>query len=150
MDNIYPDNITTKLIQSFNRSIIPVLRKRANEICKLLIGEKYIHSAFNRFKKGYTYTVNDTIIGFSLWKEKNILYKNDNYIKSLHIILICGNHKDFKLGKKILFDIESYCLDNNIGTISLEAANDDLVKYYIDNGYVLSNIPKTLIMHKEV
>ena len=65
MDNIYPDNITTTLIQSSNRSIIPVLRKRANEICKLLIGEKYIHSAFNSVKKGYTYTVNNTILVLS-------------------------------------------------------------------------------------
>lgn len=141
MDNIYPNNINRTLFLSRDKERYLGLKNQAIQTCRNLISEIYIHSAFNKFKKGYLYKDdNEEIIGFCLWKENNIIFKSGNQTKNLHIILICTDDSiNYKLGGKILFDVESYCIDNKIPSITLEAANDNLVKYYEKAGYILVN-----------
>ena len=150
MNNIYPDDIIKHIIVSANRINIVALRKKADDTCRFKISPVYIHTAFNKFKKGYYYTNNSNeIIGFCLWKEYDNIQKDGTTLKKLHIILVCADYNDYKLGRKILYDIESYCVDNKIQLITLEAANDELVKYYQNGGFILINkITKEMI--KEV
>lgn len=140
MDNIYPIDIKKVLIKSSERIHIPYLKRKALDTCRNLISEKYISSAFNRFKRGFLFKNNkENIIGFCLWKEITKIYKNNISEKILFIILICADNTDYRLGRKILFDIETYCIENKIGIISLEAANDSLIKYYEEGGFKLIN-----------
>jgi len=150
MNNIYPSNINKLLIHPSNRKLIASLRQNAYDTCRTKIGPQYIHTAFNNFKRGYYYT-NDKaeILGFSIWKENNVLQKDDTLFKKLHIILICADYNDYKLGRKILFDIDSYSIDNKFLFITLQAANNILVKYYQHGGFILID-KDTREMKKEV
>jgi len=137
-NNIYPNDINKFLIHPSNRKLIVSLRQTAYDTCRTKIGPQYIRMAFNKIRRGYYYTNDkDEVIGFCIWEEKNNLKKDDTYIKQLHILLICADYNDYKLGRKILFDVDSYCIDNKIPIITLEAANDVLVKYYQNGGFVL-------------
>ena len=149
-DNIYPSDIIKYYILSSERSKIASLRKKADDTCRYKISPAYIHTAFNKFKKGYYYTnSSDEIIGFCLWKEYNNIQKDGSIIKKLYIILVCADYNDYKLGRKILYDIESYCIDNKISLITLEAANEELIKYYEYGGFkLINNITKEMM--KEV
>ena len=141
--NIYPNDIEKHYIKSSERSIISSLKIKAENTCRNLINPDYIHKAFNRFKSGYYYTNSENqVLGFILWKEtsiikenKSIIQKEDKHIKQLYIILICADINDFRLGTKILFDVESYCIINKIPIITLEAANEKLVEYYEKNSF---------------
>jgi hypothetical protein len=155
--NIYPNDINKLIIKSSERNLISILRQKADTTCRYQINPSYIHKAFNTFKKGFYYTNNnDEILGFVLWKEstyvdeiKNINDKEKLNIKKLHIILICADNNDYRLGTKILSDIDSYCYKNSIKYITLESANDKLVKYYQDNDYKLID-DISLFMRKEI
>jgi len=149
-ENIFPSDIIKFDIIASERKNIAVLRKKADDTCRYKISPAYIHTAFNRFKKGYYYTNNSNeIIGFCLWKEYSNIQKDGSILKKMYIILICADYNDYKLGRKILYDIESYCIDNKIPIITLEAANDELIKYYQHGGFVLIN-KITKEMMKEV
>lgn len=141
--NIYPNDIEKHYIKSSERSIISSLKIKAENTCRNLINPDYIHKAFNRFKSGYYYTsIQNEVLGFVLWKEinivqenKSILQKETKHIKQLHIILVCADINDFRLGTKILFDVESYCITHKIPIITLEAANEKLIQYYEQNNF---------------
>jgi hypothetical protein len=146
MDNIYPNNINKILIHPSNRKLIGILRHNAYKTCRTKIGSQYIHTAFNKLKRGHYYTndINE-VIAFCIWEEKNILQKDDTHIRKLHILLVCADENDYKLGRKILYDVDYYCIDNKIPIIILEAANDTLVKYYENGGFkLLDNITKEM------
>ena len=109
--NIYPSDIKKHFIKSSERNLIELLRQKADDTCRNLINPDYIHKSFNRFKKGFYYTNhNNEILGFVLWKEKQYIQerkyniqKENIIIKQLHIILICADYNNFRLGKKILY-----------------------------------------------
>lgn len=148
--NIFPSDIIKLAIHPSDRKLVSLLRHKADETCRFKISSSYIYNAFNKFKKGYYYT-NDSnnIIGFSLWKDYKNIQKDGTILKKIHVILICADYNDYRLGRKILYDIESYSIDTNIPIISLEAANDELVKYYQDGGFSLIN-KRNNEMEKEV
>ena len=150
MNNIYPNNINRTIFFSKDKSRYSSLENKAIDTCRNLISPKYIHTVFNRFNKGYMYKDdNGEIIGFCLWKEYNKITKSGNESKQLHILLICADYNDYNLGRKILYDMDGYCIDNKISSIILEAANDTLVKYYEKSGFVLLN-KLTREMYKKV
>ena len=146
MDNIYPNNIDRAIF--FSRDKAKYIR--AMDTCRNMINQQYIDTAFKNFQKGYLYKDEDgDFLGFCIWKEYKDIQKDGTFLKKLHITLICADYNDYNLGRKILYDIESYCINNNFSLITLEAANNDLVKYYEKGGFTLTNkITKEMI--KEV
>ena len=72
-------------------------------------------------------------------------------IKRLHIVLICAGFppKKFKINNVILFDIDRYCIANNITLITLQAANNELVTYYEIYGYTITD-SKFLYMKRDI
>ena len=151
MNNIYPANIIQYTIHPGNRDIIKKLRSKATDTCRNIISDEYIKMAFNKVKRGFFYTLenNDDIIGFCIWIEKNEILKNGICFKNLHILLICANYNDYKLGRKILFDVDRYGSENKFEYISLHAANNELVKYYEHDDFHIKDID-TLLMRKKI
>ena len=158
MDNIYPDTIQTILVHPSQRKIVVELLKKADDVCRYSISSKYIRTALNSFKRGYYYTDNENkIIGLCIWKEYKDIQKDGTILKKVHITLICADYNNYNLGRKIMYDVELYCIDNNFSLITLEAANNDLIVYYekggftlIDKDYRIMKKPvKLIIIHRK-
>ena len=136
-NNIWPSHIERIV---FHRSdpIQSRLKRQANTICRNMLNEEYIRQAFNRFRYGYYYKDSeDTILGFCIWKQKKRQLKGGQDYKYIHILLICAEQTDFKMGKMMLFDIDTFALKNKVNDIKLEAASEGLIPYYKDSGFLL-------------
>jgi hypothetical protein len=132
----YRMNISRRRIHKKQKSLKQSLEAQANSICKDKLTDRYIHNAFSKYDSGYVYydADEDEIIGFCLWK----LYE-----KGLHILLLCSKYPDYALGKTILGDIDYYCFENKINTISVTPADADLFSYYGQFGFTTMDIDKT-------
>lgn len=144
--NIFPDGLERILFSRMD-PIVKNIRSQANLICRNYINENFIHKAFNKFNYGYYYKdINNTIIGFCIWKERKELISSDiNELKYISVLLICAQPTDYKLGKIMLFDIESYGLMRKFHRIQLQALNLDIVSYYESNGYKIIDSEITLM-----
>jgi hypothetical protein len=144
-NNIYPKDATKIFFTINDRTIIKSIKPFAFDTCRGKISEAYISKSFNRFKNGFLYKdEDDEIIGYCLWKEVNdTITKSTIPLKYLHILLVCAIDTDgLGLGRKILFDVEEYCIEKKIPSIRLEPANEKLEKYYESIGYIrVVNIP---------
>jgi hypothetical protein len=111
----------------------------ADDTCRYMIDERYIHRAFNNFRMGYLYYLNDMPWAFCIWSIRGHTNKNRRSEKVLYIHLICTKESNIKFLHIILYDIEQYCIQNNINTIILEPVNDDVRSYYRKYGFININ-----------
>lgn len=149
--NIFPDSLERHIFNKMD-PIVKNLRPQTNSICRNHISEGYIRKAFNNFTHGYYYRDSDNnIVGFCIWKEhKDLIMNTLSEFRHISVLLICAKPTDYKLGKIILFDMESYVLTRNYNMIRLQPANKDLIPYYESNGYVLKSSFEHIYMDKEL
>ena len=152
-DNIVP-NLRKQYFDAANRGFISDIRAHADDVCRYKIPVQYIRYAFNHFKGGICYfnEINE-IMGFAIWKViKNTMSKSTlNVSKMMYVYLICAPATSYKFGNILFPDLDTYCYDNNINTIQLEAQNPDLIPYYNRYGFVqIPTINKPYLMEKPV
>ena len=137
VSNVYPTNLLKHNLHASQQRIISGLRAEAYDTCRGKLPQEYIHWAFNSFKSGYIYTLNNKISAFCIWRiEKPKMDMRTLKINTdMYIFLICGIKLDYRLVPHILDDIVHYCRHNNIQGVTLKAANNDLKRYYIANGF---------------
>lgn len=150
VSDIYPDYIQ-KVLFDHSYEHLDKLKQHANSVCKGAINPKYIERAFQLFMGGYAYYDNDILIGFILWdidiamaNPNDVKYKSSNVNEcltntneKLHILLVCSNQSDVKLGSLMLYDTEKYAISQGIYFVYLEASHSGLIKYYEIHGYTL-------------
>jgi hypothetical protein len=139
LPSIHRSNISRRKINRKNKRTKLSLELQATSICKHQLSEEYIHNSFKKFDGGYVYYDRDEdgILGFCLWKK----YTNET-MPRLHILLLCSKNANYSLGKTMLEDIEYYCLENKIPSITLNPATDDLYNYYKKYGFRMDIEPK--------
>lgn len=136
-NNIWPSHIERILFHRSD-SIIDILKIQAIRICQGIVVEEYIQYAFKKFSHGYYYKDSENnILGFCIWKKKKQHLVNNNTYKYAKVLLICAEENKYKLGKNMLFDIETNALKNKVDAIELEAASESLIPYYKGFGYFL-------------
>lgn len=130
ISDVYRSNISKRRINIKNKQQKSSLAKQADSICRGRISREYIHTAFQKLSGGFVYYTSDedTILGICLWK----YYKP---INTLHILLLCSKDPSYTLGKTIVNDVEYYCFENKIPTITLEPATEELFEYYAKLGF---------------
>jgi hypothetical protein len=129
VSNVYRTDLSRMRLFKKNKRAKQSLELQANGLCKDFLTERYIHNAFGKFDSGYIYSREEETIGFCLWK----VYKDN----SLHILLLCSRYPNYGLGKTMIQDIEYYCSENKISTISVEPASEILFDYYGKFGFIL-------------
>jgi hypothetical protein len=131
--------------------IVNSLKSQANTVCRNHISEEYIHNAFKDFKWGYYYKQDNNVVGFCIWKEfKENVMNTNTYFKSMFVLLVCAQSTDYKLGKIMFFDMETFALQNNYNTIKMQPLNTDIVPYYETLGYKISLDNKYFFMEKTI
>ena len=139
--NIFPDSLERTLFHKMD-PIVKSLSKQSIMICRNKLSEQYIQKAFNKFHFGYCYRdLQNEVVGFSIWKE----FTNED--RHIFIYLICSKLTYYKLGKIMLFDIESFAIKNKIYKIILKPVPDK-ISYYEDNGYIKFLQKKDILMEK--
>jgi hypothetical protein len=144
VSNVYPTNIVKHNLHARQRQLISKVRAVAYDTCRGKLPHEYIHSAFNKFKRGYIYVVDNKVNAFCIWKitDHAIDMETGNTIYEMYIYLICGIKLDYRLLPRILDDSVHYCRHNNISSISLKPASDELKHYYIANGFTTNEEAK--------
>ena len=148
--NILPDNLDRALFSRMD-PIVNSLKSQANTVCRNHISEEYIRKAFNNFKHGFCYKQDNSVVGFCLWKESNDTFidsKND--FKYMSVLLVCAQQTDYKLGKIMFFDMETFALVNKFNTIRLKPLNTEIIPYYQSLGYKESPYDKYFFMEKTI
>ncbi len=137
VSNVYPTNLVKHNLHASQRRTISNIRTEAYNTCRGKLPHEYIRLAFNVFKNGYVYTINNKISAFCIWKirRSEISITNLNEYNEMLIYLICGVKLDYQLMPRIFDDIIHYCRKNNVRYVALKAANDQLKDYYIANGF---------------
>lgn len=132
VSNIYRTNISRRRIHKKNKKSKVSLEQQANAICKNLLSERYIHNAFGKFDSGYAYYDSDEsqLLGFCLWKLSKAPTSS-----TLHILVLCSSDPQYSLGKTMIQDIEYYCFENKIESITVSPASQSLVGYYSKLGF---------------
>jgi hypothetical protein len=141
---------------SADRTVTNRVKRHALETCRFKIPEAYIQRAFNKFKRGLYYMYGDTIYGFILWREYTehpIINIHDALdfppTHYMYVLLVCTQKNTFRLGERILKDIDMYCVNRNLSYILLQASDLNTMIFYEKSGYVISN-PHKLYMKKNV
>ena len=148
-----PDGVFKHFFTKKERHLVNRAKECAYETCHKKISEKYINASLNNFKKGIIYFSKGDVIGFVVWKEKleemPISYqmlesmKNEriNYKANtnMEITLLCAKPNIHRLGSHILYDVNQYCLENNISLIELYPADAELIQFYNKNGYKINS-----------
>jgi hypothetical protein len=132
-------NISRRRINKKQKSLKQSLEAQANSLCKDKLTDRFIHNAFSKYDSGYVYydADEDEILGFCLWKV---------YETHLHILLLCSKYPEYALGKTMLGDIEYYCFENKIKTITVNPADADLFSYYGQFGFKTMDTDQTQMM----
>jgi len=152
-NNIYtrPDTIRKICINSKSISFIKEVKRHALTICRNEISESYINKTCKTFTNGYVYIRENNILGFILWKlqiHKQDEQKNTELLpsKSLFIQLLCAEKTGTDFGYSMLSDVETYCVNTSIPTMSLEPGNTKLETYYHEYGFkLLCRYPKKIM-----
>jgi hypothetical protein len=136
VSDTYRMNISRRRINRKQKSLKQSLESQANSLCKDKLTDRYIHNAFSKYDSGYVYynTDEDEILGFCLWKL---------YDTRLHILLLCSKYPEYALGKTMINDIEYYCFENKIKSITVAPADIDLFSYYSHLGFKITDTDST-------
>jgi hypothetical protein len=135
-NNIFPKDLEKTLFSITDRQLVRTLQAHAIETCRNLISPEYIRKVFNRFKWGFLYKDEEgSILGFCLWKPIKETLKSGGMYEYTHLLLICAEENEFKLGKKMLYDLETHCIEKGSGSIRLEPVNERIEAYYTSLGY---------------
>ena len=153
INNIYskPGTLKRTFFRNTQREFIDEIKRHAYETCREDIGMEYIKNACNKCREGYVYTENAKIIGFIIWrvehtKPGDVKNVNDFPSKDLYINLLCAEKTDYKLGRTMLFDVETNCINKKIPVIYLEPTSPKLEIYYRSFGYrTLAQLPKKVM-----
>jgi hypothetical protein len=166
--NIYtaPNGLIRRTVRTGSMGLIKELYTHATTVCRHQISEQYIADVLNpdniKFSKGYSYFLKDELVGFVVWTVKNMdtipterprMSKNttpEGPTKILYIDLICAKETGTTLGYTMLYDVESYCIDEAIPFIKLTPAEQSLIPYYEKYGFTLTSKEKETIMTKAV
>jgi hypothetical protein len=137
VSNIYPINLVKHNLHASQRPTISIIRREAYDTCRGKLPQEYIHWAFNKFKNGYYYTIDNKLAAFCIWKILDpIMDITTLKINTpIYIYLICGKKLDYQLVPRICDDIVHYCRKSNIQHIILQPANSELKPYYITKGF---------------
>lgn len=109
-----PDGIKRIVTDGSKKRIhVPELKQHALTICRKKIDPRYINNALKKYTYGYLYVKENNIIGFAIW---NVNYEVLDITTSevveksyIHVLLICSEKKEYKLGQIIAADIEKLC-----------------------------------------
>jgi hypothetical protein len=148
-----PEGVFKHFFTKKDRHLVNRAKECAHETCHKKISEKYINASLNNFKKGILYFSKGDVIGFVVWKEKleemptglqmleSMENERKNYKAELYmeITLLCAKPNIHRLGSHILYDVNQYCLENNIRLIELYPADADLIQFYNKNGYKINS-----------
>ena len=134
ISDVYRTNISRRRINKKNKKQKKSLELQAEFICRESLRDTFIHNVFQKFSDGYVYYNSDesNILGLCLWK----YYKE---INNLHILLLCSKDPTYNLGKTILHDVEYYCFENKIKSITVAPADIDLFSYYSKLGFKITD-----------
>jgi hypothetical protein len=137
ISNIYPTNLVKHVIHASQRAAITRVRAEAYDVCRTEIPHEYIRWAFNKFKNGYVYTIDNKISATCIWKTNEVMNINTLKIKrDIYVYLICGVKLDYQVLPRILDDIVHMCRKEGITHVTLNAVNPHLEQYYIAKGFV--------------
>jgi hypothetical protein len=164
-DNIYtsPDNIIKKTVKPSQTSLVLEMKKHAYSVCRETISENYINNILNPFKSGFKngfvyLDENNEIIGFIVWT----IQKQDPIInmttseppprasKYMYILLLCAKPTNTTLGYTMLWDAESYCIENAIPAMRLVPATKSLFPYYQKYGFITGQNLPNLVLYKPI
>lgn len=141
--NIYPRVRVTKFSRN-ERGLLQTLQTNTTQLCRELIDPSYIKKSFKKFTNGLLINDDETgkRLGFVIWKESLKSKMNTSgdscEYKHMYVLLVCGIKTEIKSGTIIMYELEKYCISNNINMIELEPANDDLATYYAKFGYTIT------------
>jgi hypothetical protein len=136
IENIHPTDVEKVLIHASERAYISAIRRHAFEVCRGNISVSYIKQSFNRFKNGFVYLRNNTVVAFCIWNVRDNQNPDGTFKPALRIRLICSSSTSGVNMDVILYDIDAYCRSKGIKFISLYPANDSLREYYRTKGFV--------------
>lgn len=134
------------------RVIDKELKEYAMNVCRKKISERYINNALKTYTNGYIYLRGKDIIGFAIWnidvhERMNIKTLEIDTKRHIHVLLICSESKENKLGQIISRDIDRFCIKNNFYAIIIQPADEELASYYQRVGYkkgIVKNVPAYL------
>jgi hypothetical protein len=143
VSNVFRTNVSKRRINKKNKRTKLTLEEQAMAICKNELSERYIHNSFSKFDGGYIYydIDEDEILSFCLWKKYDSKHE-----KRLHILLLCAKYPEYALGSTMINDIEQYCFENKLNTLSVSPATDTLVGYYQKVGFIKDTTDLTLMI----
>lgn len=148
--NIFPDSLERSLFSRMD-PIVKTLKAQANNVCRNHINEDYIKKAFNKFNYGFYYKDANSIVGFCIWQEyRETVMVADTDFRHISVLLICAVPTDYKLGKIMLFDMESYVLRRKFNRIQLQPLNDEIIPWYESHGYKLRYHNNAPLLDKEI
>ena len=150
--NIFPDSLERSLFSRMD-PIVKTLKAQANSVCRNHINNDYIKKAFNNFNYGFCYKDADTnsIVGFCIWQEyRETVMVADTDFRHISVLLICALPTDYKLGKIMLFDIETYVLRRKFNRIQLQPLNEEIIPWYESNGYKLRYHNNAPLLDKDI
>lgn len=148
--NIFPDSLERSLFSRMD-PIVKTLKTQANNVCRNHINEDYIRKAFNKFNYGFYYKDADTIVGFCIWQEyRETVMVADMDFRHISVLLICAVPTDYKLGKIMLFDMETYVLRRKFNRIQLQPLNDEIIPWYESHGYKLRYHNNAPLLDKDI
>jgi hypothetical protein len=74
----------------------------------------------------------------------------DTDFKHISVLLICALPTDYKLGKIMLFDMETYVLRRKFNRIQLQPLNEEIIPWYESNGYTLRYHNNAPLLDKDI
>jgi hypothetical protein len=74
----------------------------------------------------------------------------DTDFKHISVLLICAIPTDYKLGKIMLFDMETYVLRRKFNRIQLQPLNEEIIPWYESNGYKLRYHNNAPLLDKDI
>lgn len=164
-DNIYtsPNGILKRFVKPSQTSLVLEMKNHAYNICRESISETYINNILNPFKSGFkngfVYTdENDEILGFIVWdikkQEPNVIMSTTEppplVSKHMYILLLCAKPTNTTLGYTMLWDAETYCIENAIPSMRLVPATKSLFPYYQKYGFITGQNLPNLVLYKPV
>jgi hypothetical protein len=135
--------MNTIYITPNNMDIVGEIRRITNV---LDIHPSYIELSFRKFKEGTVYFNNNDITAFCIWKIRTRLLPDLRTLKYLHIYLLYDSDSKYNNINKLLYDIELYCINNNIISISLYPIQTGAKEVYIRNAFVTSSTDNQLMV----
>jgi hypothetical protein len=150
--NVHPDVRVTSFA-SHEKELLKTLYGDAIRMCRDWIDPVYIKKAFKKFHHGILLNDHESgrRLGFCLLKIKERNHTNNissvsiPYAKQMIVILVCARTDDLKVGPVLMYEIDKYAAANDVNSIELEAANEQLIPVYERYGYKTIGHPEIYI-----